>query len=292
MKIFVLLCIALTTLCHAEKLKVASLHPLLSDIARNVGGDDVELIDLVATGPSVHKFTPTPRTLAKAKGAKLYLASGKNLETYLPKLKKTIGNGTTFLEVGRGITSIVISEKSGHYACCPGHSEGALDPHWWHSLPNLRRATSIIADAFAKQDPANKAAYKKRASAFRRKLEILNAWAKKELSKVPRNKRYLATSHAAFGYFCKEYGYKSIPIQGLNNEQVPGPKYIALAIATIRKHQIGAIFPERGNNPKALTVISNTAKVKIADPLYGDGAETIEKMFKSNVTAIVKALAK
>ena len=41
------------------KLKVGSLHPLITDLARNVGGSHVEVVDLMGEGKDVHEFEPT-----------------------------------------------------------------------------------------------------------------------------------------------------------------------------------------------------------------------------------------
>ena len=125
---------------------------------------------------------------------------------------------------------------------------------------------------------------------MKRNLDILNSWIKKELVQVPRSRRQLATAHAAYGYFCKEYGFRSIPVQGLNKEQATDAKYMATVVSNLRKHQVPVIFPEYGNNDKSLKTIAKTAAVKVGDPLYADGAVSIEAFFKNNVTAIVKGL--
>ena len=39
--------------------KVASLHPMLSDMARQVGGDAVEVVNLFPENGELHAFEPT-----------------------------------------------------------------------------------------------------------------------------------------------------------------------------------------------------------------------------------------
>jgi zinc/manganese transport system substrate-binding protein len=290
MKRFILLTLIASALFSQAKLKVATLNPMLADLAEQIGGSHVEVVDLLGSSADPHTFQPSPGKLAKANGATLYLASGKNLEPSLDKLKSILAGKASVIEVGRNIPSLKISGDSSVYACCPKHSVGAIDPHWWHSVENWRRATSIVEKEFTKADPTNAAHYKARSAAYRKQLSALKSWGKKQIATIPRNQRNLATAHAAFGYFCKDFGFKSIPIQGLNKEQSASPQYIQEAIGVITKNKVTAIFPEKGANPKSLQTISKATGAKIADPLYADSASSIVGMFQHNINTIVNNL--
>lgn len=280
----------MTSLLLAET-KVVSLHPVLTDIAEKVGGKHIKVIDLIGS-QSVHGFNPTARDLRAGAGAKLYLAAGKGLEPYLGKLRNTLGSKAKVYEVGKKIISLKIEDDYAHHcAHCSSRSKGnTIDPHWWNSINNLKRATNLISKELAKIDPTNAKQFKKNASNFRRELDLLNVWVKKELATIPQSKKHLATAHAAFAYFCKEYKFKALPIQGINKEQSVDAKHISEAIKTIKKHQIAAIFPEIDNNPKALSTIAKATGVKIGKPLIADGIDDIDKMFRQNVKAIVNGL--
>jgi len=283
-----------TLLCSTPadaKLKVASLHPLITDVARQVAGNHAEVIQLIGPNTDPHHFSPTPQTLLKAKGATLYLASGKHLESYLPKLKSTLGSSAKIIEVGRTIPSQKLSGRNSQFVCCPQHAKGAIDPHWWHRVANMQKAARVIAKEFSNADPANAAAYKANAAAYSNRLSTLNSWIKREVSKVPRNRRILTTAHAAFGYFCKEYGFKALPVKGLTAYQKTSAAYQAQAIQEIKKNHVKAIFPEQRANPKDLQTIAKETGVKIGGTLVADGASNYEKMMRTNVQKIVKALA-
>lgn len=275
---------------HA-RLKVASLHPLISDVARQVAGQHAHVVQLIDPHADPHHFQPTPKSLLRAKGAKLYLASGKHLETYLGKLSSTLGNTARIVEVGKTIPSLRISARDSQYVCCPKHAHGAIDPHWWHKVSNMQKAARIIAKEFAAADPANATVYKANAAKYSRRLASLNSWIKREVSKIPRKARILTTAHAAFGYFCKEYGFKSLPVKGLTAHQKTSATYQAEAIREIRKHKVKAIFPEQRANPKALRVIARETGVKIGGTLIADGSANYEEMMRGNVQKITTALA-
>lgn len=274
------------------ELKVASLHPLVTDVARQVAGQHAHVIQLIDLHANPHHFQPTPKSLLKANDARLYLVSGKNLETYLDKLKNTLGKTAKVVEVGRTIPSQKIIGRDSHYVCCPNHAHGAIDPHWWHRVSNMQKAARVIAKEFAEADPNNADVYKKNAAAYSRRLETLNTWIKREVSQIPRGDRILCTAHAAFGYFCKEYGFQSLPIKGLTAHQKTSATYQAQAIKEIREHGVKAIFLEQRANPKSLQIIAEETGVKIGGTLMADGAPSYEKMMRENVSTIVTALTK
>ena len=70
---------AFTSVVGAE-VKVAVLHPLLGDLVQKVGGEQVQVVDLMGPGGDPHKFEPGARELREARGAQLYFVCGKGLE--------------------------------------------------------------------------------------------------------------------------------------------------------------------------------------------------------------------
>ncbi len=274
-------------------LKVGSLHPLITDLAKQVGGSHVTVVQLMAPGADPHQFQPTPAQLASVADAKLILASGKGLETYLPKLRDNLSAGQEIVEVGRKVPSVRISAGDELFVCCPAHTHGGIDPHWWHSVSAMKRATSVLGDEFAKADPANSAAYKANAKAYEARLSQLDSWIKVQLASVPRGNRILCTSHLAFAYFCRDYGFKALPLQGLSKEQNPSPAYLAKSIHEIEKQGIPAVFPESLANPKILQAMVSQTGVKLGGELVADGSvASYEEMMRNNVATIVASLAK
>lgn len=274
----------------AADLKVAVLHPLLGDLARQVGGGQVEVVDLIGPNGDPHHFEPTPEDLKNSEAATIYLVAGMGLEGYLPKLKAIIAKEATLVEVGATLPSIEgACDHEGH-----DHAHAhEIDPHWWHSIDRFRRATGVVAEAFAAASPENAAAFRKNADAYRAQLDELERWVKREISRIPRDKRHLATAHAAFNYFCKDFGFTAHPVQGINREQMPDPKELAALVADLKKNDVAAIFPERESNPKILQTLTNDTGIRLGEPLIADGTGGLGyvAMVRHNVTAIVKGLA-
>jgi ABC-type Zn uptake system ZnuABC Zn-binding protein ZnuA len=289
-----LLSLLLLPFTAGAAVKVATLHPLLADVVRQVGGDKVEVIEILKAGGDVHHFEPAARDIAAMRGSVLLLAMGKHLETYLDKLRDSVGSSVKVIEVGRPIPSVQLDPSQEIFVCCPAHAKSSIDPHWWHSAENMKRAARVIADELAGVDPANEDAYAAGAKAASKRFDELKRWAQQEISAIPRGDRRLVTAHAAFGYFCKEYGFKSVPVLGISRSDDASPQYIAQAIQVIREQKIRAVFPEDQANPKVLAEIVRSTGVKLGDSLVADGtskdAHTFETMLAHNVRAIVAAL--
>jgi zinc/manganese transport system substrate-binding protein len=274
---------------NAAELKVATLHPLLGDLARKVGGANVEVVDLIGPNGDPHHFEPTPADLQRAKGSALFLAAGLGLEADLPALKTIVP--APIIEVGASLPVLhggCEHEEHDHH----DHEEHAIDPHWWHSVDRFRRAALVVAEAFAAASPAHAEEFRQNAAAYRESLDALERWARVRLAAIPRDRRQLATAHAAFNYFCADFGFTPIPVAGLNREQSPDPAQLAALVAELKRLRVAAVFPEKESNPKLLQAITRDTGIRPGEPLIADGTavSSYEKMVKYNVESIVRAL--
>src|SRR4030095_9568629 len=96
------------------------------------------------------------------------------------------------------------------------------------------KAAVVVKKHFINADPAKKALYEQNASAYLAKLTDLEKWAKQEVSKLPREKRKLLTSHDAFQYFARDFGFKIYAIEGVSTDDQPSSKKVTNLIKTIR----------------------------------------------------------
>lgn len=282
----VFLFVTLGSLAGAQ-VKVAVLHPLLADLVGKVGGERVEVVDLMGPGGDPHKFEPGAKELRQAQGAQLYFVCGKGLEPYLPKLRDAAG-AQKVIEVGETLPTLraeVLCDHDGH-----AHTHEEIDPHWWHSIDCWRRAATRVRKELSAIDGDNADFYRKRASQVRKELAGLRQWASAELAKVPPESRTLATAHAAFAYFCNEHKWKMLAVQGLNRERIDSPKFLAEVVDAIREEKVRALFPEKRSNPKILKTVAEGAGVLVGKPLIADGGSSIEEMFRYNVGVIVGTL--
>jgi zinc/manganese transport system substrate-binding protein len=283
-----LLLIALCPGANAAAITVTSLSTILTEMAHSIGGDHVTVVPLVKAGMDPHEYEPQPDDLRRASDSQLILATGKHLENYLPKLSESTGGKAAVLQVGDAFPSLSITGED-------AAKTGGLDPHWWHSIPNMKIAVKTVRDEFITLDPADAADFTRNAAAELASLDTLNKWARKEIATLSKDKRKLVTSHDAFQYFARDYGFTIYPIEGVTTEDEPTSKKIAALIDTIKSQNVKAVFFENIENPKVIQEITKETGAQVGGELYADGLGTGEEgtydgMFRHNVTTIVNAL--
>ena len=273
----------------AEKIRVSTFSSILTEVAQQVGGDRVEVFGHVKPGSDPHDFEPKPGDLRAVANAQLVLLSAKHMEGYVDKLEEATGTKGRIIHVGDQFSSLKLSVQQG------GKSQDGEDPHWWHSIRNIARATKIVRDELIKLSPSDKTVFTANAGGYLARLEKLDAWVKSKVAELPRDKRKLVTNHDAFGYLAREYGFTVIPIAGLSKNDQPGSKKTAELIQTIKAVGVSAVFSEDVANPKLIQEIAHETGAKFGGALLSDGlgsgdGGTIEGMFKHNVGTIVDAL--
>src|SRR5580700_8750883 len=242
-----LLAASMLTMRGSDKIKVASFSTIDTEIVQQVGNDHVDVAALVKPGVDPHEYEPTPADLRKVNDAQLILTSGKHMENYLNKLQEATGGKADLLKVGDHFSSLKI--KSGESEKGTDKSGMIEDPHWWHSVANVKQATKIIRDELIKLDPADKTDVEKNANAYLAKLDALDDWVKRKVAELPRDKRKLVTSHDAFQYFARDYGFKIEAIEGVNTETEASNRHVSELIDEIKKKGVKAIFLETTLNP-------------------------------------------
>lgn len=277
--------ITATQALAAKPVKVVSFSTILTEIASDIGGDKVDVVGLVKPNIDPHEYQPTPADLEQLSDAQLILASGKNLEHYLDKLSASAAATTQLVKAGDHFASLQLEEAG----------QMVQDPHWWHSVGNVEKATRVVRDALIQIDPPDKAVFTKNADAYLTKLAALDEWVREKVAELPRDKRKLVTSHDAFQYFARDYGFTIHSIEGVSTDQEPSAKQVNDLIDIIRQEGVKAIFLEDKLNPKVSSEITRDTGATIGGTLYADGlgdapGNTYEGMIKHNVTTIVDAL--
>src|SRR4029077_6342685 len=111
-------------------------------------------------------------------------------------------------------------------------------PHWWHSIANMKSATSVVRRQFVEADPPNKALYMKNAAAYQANVTALKKGVRQQVAELARDQRKLVASHDALQYFAQEYGFKIYAIEGVSTEDQPSSKKVTDLINTIRTQRV------------------------------------------------------
>ncbi len=274
-----LLCLAIA---QAAPLKVASLHPLLSDMASSVGGQRVKVVDLFPENSSLHAFEPTSAELSAAAGARLMLACGKGVEPYLDGLKDTLPTRTRLLELGDTVPDVTLPDSE------------RIDPHWWNNPANMKRASRSLLAALVELDPAGQQTYRAGQRTYAARMDRLSRQAQLMLRGIPYEKRVLVTGHAAMCHFCAAFHLTPIPIHGIAMESEGDTASLARLLTELRQRKVPCIFTEANASPRALNTIAAQVGARTL-PLVMDGISptmrSYDQIFSYNVAMVLTGLS-
>ncbi len=263
-------------------LKIASLHPLLSDMARQVGGDAVEIVDLFPENGELHAFEPTAADVAAAAGAQLVLACGKGVEPYLEDLRDSLPARTQIIELGRTVPDVYLP---GLYI---------TDPHWWNSPIAMKRASRALRTALEQVAPEQKATFAKGQRAYSSLMDTLTREARLAFMGIPQQNRVLVCSHAAMMHFCEAFDFSAIAVHGIAQESEGDTATLALLLARLRSRAIPCLFYGVNESPKVLQTIARqvgaNTRPLVLDGIYPE-APTYAAMFRFNIRNIAEGLS-
>src|SRR5262245_47224203 len=69
-----------------DRLKVVATFSILGDVAKNVGGDRIDLTMLVGPNADAHVYSPTPTDAKKLADARLIVVNGLGFEGWIDRL--------------------------------------------------------------------------------------------------------------------------------------------------------------------------------------------------------------
>ncbi len=264
-----------------------------ADLARQVVGDDMEVVCLLGPGVNPHVYQPVPGDSRLVESAALCVQNGLHLEgkNWMQTLARDNGN-KPLVTCTDGVQPLDLAYEG----------QVVKDPHAWFDPRNAAVYLNNILAAVTELDPAGAERYRSRADLYLQQLRALDGWIEKEVSRVPAERRILVTSHDAFNYFAARYGFTvRSPVGWSTGSEIGGgmtPERRRLVVQSIRDAGVPAIFVETSVNPKMIRQIAEEAGVRVGGELYSDAmgeagsaGETYLGMMRENTLRVVTALA-
>jgi ABC-type Zn uptake system ZnuABC Zn-binding protein ZnuA/ABC-type Mn2+/Zn2+ transport system permease subunit len=237
----------------------------LGDLVRAVGGDGVDVHQILQPNTDPHEYEPRPADVEAVAGAKLVLENGDRLDAWMSTVISNAGGAAKVVDLG---TKVPVR--------LPGQSEGPEasrnDPHWWHDPRNAEAAVGAIRDALVAANPAVASTYRANASAYLRQLRALDTGIRTCLQRVPAAQRKLVSDHDAFGYFAQRYGIAIVGavIPSQTTQAQASAADIAKLVGLIRREHVRAVFPESSLSAKLAQQIARETGARADYTLYGD----------------------
>lgn len=184
------------------------------------------------------------------------------------------------------------ADEEGHDEDGHEHEEGAdaPDPHFWLDPTKMASVATAVGEQLADIDPPNAATYRANASALVAELTDLDDEMAAALSEC--QEPDLVTSHVAFGYLARRYGFHQVGIAGLSPNREPSAAKLADVADFIEANGVSTVYFETLASPalaKALAAETG-ANAAVLDPLEGISDDSPGTDYPSVMRANLAAL--
>lgn len=259
---------------EGESLDVVATSGIVADIVGTVGGDDVEVIQIVPDGSNPHFYEASARDRRAMDEADLVVYFGEGLEENLPfdDLETQMVAINDHVGELRELTGQ--EDLDGHDRGQEGderghdHGPGSKDPHVWMDPLRVQRAVPVLAAELGEVDPENAEDYRQRATRYAERLGALDEQIEAMVASIPAGERQLVTSHESMAYFADRYGFELLGAPfGLTPEAEAGARTIARLIEVVQENEVPAVFAQEGDDPRVLRQIAEATGVEVVDDL-------------------------
>lgn len=271
----------------AQTVQTVASFSVLADIAKQVGGEHINVQTLVGPDGDPHTFEPAAKDSVTIKQADLVLISGLGLEGWMDRLVSASGYNGDVVTASNGVTTRKMEEDG----------ETITDPHAWNSAKNAQIYAKNIMQALIKADPQDADYFRANGEAYIAQLNALDSWAKAQFSDIEQAKRKVLTSHDAFGYFGEAYGVTFLSPVGFSTESEASASGVAQLIEQMKSENIHRYFIENQTDPRLVKQIASATGATAGGELYpealthqdGDAATYIDA-FKHNVITMATSM--
>ncbi|GAB6929841.1 metal ABC transporter substrate-binding protein [Paenibacillus sp. JCM 10914] len=280
---------------------ITTFYPIY-EFAKEIGGDEVNVLNLLPTGVEPHDWTPRSQDIVNTSKAQLFLYNGAGLEGWVPGFLKGLDKSTEVkpVEVSQGIALIDAEGDDGHGH---GHSHGTTEDHQddtehaaddhadhdhehdhdhdhehdenqpeasessHHTDPHTwvsPKSALIMAENIKKSFVEVDPEHKE---LYEQRFEGL----KEKLVALDHNfttelsklpNHDIVVSHQAFGYLCRDYGLTQHSIMGLSPDAEPRAQDIVNLTKTVKEKNVRYIFFEELVSDKLARTLANEAGVE------------------------------
>ncbi len=256
---------------------VATLHPY-ADLIRQIAAGRVEVVQLLPSGASPHTFDPSPSQARSVAGAALIVMNG-GVDAWARRLVAAAAPDAPLFVVTEHLSFRPIQGSDGVGA----------NPHVWLDPSLMAALAPALARALSAVDPADASVFEANGAALAGSLQALDRQLAAELA--PLRGAPFVPFHDAWPYFARRYGLDLVVSIEPSPGREPSARYVADAVAAIRRAHARAVFDEAQLNPRPAQVVARAAGVPVVtlDPI-GRNDQSYQDLMRADVTAIVHAL--
>jgi zinc/manganese transport system substrate-binding protein len=281
----------------AAALKVVTTTSDLGALAKEVGGDKVQVDSFAKGYQDPHFVEPKPSFILLANKADLLIVVGRELEIgWLPPIITSSRNpkiqtsAAGYLDASNNVKILEI--PTGQITRAMGDVHPAGNPHYWLDPGNGRKIAATIRDKFSELSPADKAYFAQRYSDFDKRLaEAEKRW---DATMAPYKGTKIVTYHRSWPNFVDRFGLDTIGYVEPKPGIPPSPSHTLELIDEMKRQNVKVILVEPYFDLKTPQSIANQTggKVLVLAPSVGGTKEATDyiSLFDYNVNTLASAL--
>ena len=286
-----------TTATGEEPLKIVTSFTIIADMAREIGGDLVEVYNLVPTGTDPHEYEPLPNDIKAATNADVLFYNGLNLEGgehgWFFKMMDTVNQKEdNIFSLTERVEPMYLSGGDGR--------EEEINPHAFIDPAVGVKMADDMRDVLVKKHPKKSDEIQKRGDEYVQRLKDIEKDYEDRINDIPEKNRTLVTSERAFQYLAKRFGLNEAFIWEIDTEENGSPTQIKELVEFIKSHEVPVLFIESNVDERPMETVANETGVRIAEKrIYsdeigqpGDEVDTYVKYLNYNIDLIHDEMSK
>src|SRR6266850_3657659 len=278
------------------KIKVVATLPDFASLAREIGGDKVEVSAMAKPTEDSHFVDARPSFVVQLRSADVLIDGGAELELgWLPPLLQNARNPK--LEVGKpgrvqAAQGIRLMNVPANVTRAAGDVHALGNPHFTVDPIIAKAIAQHIAQSFAALDPPNAAFYEANYTKFEATINgKLQEWG---AALVPFHGQHVAAYHDSWPYFAHRFGLDIDlflePKPGIS----PSPSHLAEVIAQMKAQKVKAIIVEPFHDRRIAEKVASATGAKVVEfsqfPGGLPGTDSYVKLIDTLISRLAAAL--
>jgi len=295
MKAFLFLAAVLFAMTNAQaKLNVVATTPDLGAIAREVGGDKVDVFTMAKPTEDPHFVDAKPSFVVKLNKADALIEGGAELEIgwLSPLLEQSRNTKLSPGKPGRISASqgIKMLEVPTTLDRSKGDVHAAGNPHYTTDPANAKLVAQNIARAFAALDPKSAGLFQANADKFGQRIDAKVLEWKKTLQ--PFAGKRVVSYHNSWPYFGQQFGLKFDVFLEPKPGIPPSPAHLSQVISTMKSEGIKLIVCQPHFNHRSAEFVADRTDALVIDFASYPGGKGVADDYIGWMDSLVQALAK
>lgn len=276
------------------KLNVVATTPDLAAIAKEIGGDKIDLTTLARPTEDPHFVDAKPSFIVKLNKADVLIHGGAELEVgWLPKLieqarnAKIVGAAKGEVRCCEGVKMLEVPEKLDRSG---GDIHAAGNPHFLVDPENAKIVAHHVADTFVSLDAANREFYEANSKRFMASLDAkLVEW---QTKLAPFKGEHVVAYHNSWLYFAERFGLKIEIFLEPKPGIPPSPAHLANVMAKMKESNARVVIVDPYLNRKTAETAARGTGAKVVDVTqFPGGVKGTEGGYIALMDYLVNSLA-